>query len=66
MIQEVDYGSEENEAFVFAAVSGRGSAAGEGMLPGAVQVSPHGVPIILAVDHPVTGGYPVIALVTNP
>lgn len=37
----------------------------EGMVPGAVQVSPDGAPTILAVDHPVTGGYPVIAVVTD-
>ena len=37
----------------------------EGMLSGAIRVSPDGVPTILAVDHPVTGGYPVIAVVTN-
>jgi biotin-dependent carboxylase-like uncharacterized protein len=36
----------------------------EGMLPGAIQVSPDGVPTILGPDHPVTGGYPVIAVVT--
>lgn len=37
----------------------------EGMPPGAIQVSPDGAPTILAVDHPVTGGYPVIAVVTD-
>ena len=37
----------------------------EGMMPGAIQVSPDGAPTILAVDHPVTGGYPVIAVVTE-
>lgn len=37
----------------------------EGMLPGALQVSPDGVPTILGPDHPVTGGYPVIAVVTD-
>jgi len=37
----------------------------EGMVSGAIQVSPDGVPTILAVDHPVTGGYPVIAVVTD-
>lgn len=35
----------------------------EGMVPGAIQVSPDGAPTILAVDAPVTGGYPVIAVV---
>lgn len=37
----------------------------EGMVPGAIQVSPDGAPTVLAVDHPVTGGYPVIAVVTD-
>lgn len=37
----------------------------EGMVAGAIQVSPDGAPTILAVDHPVTGGYPVIAVVTD-
>lgn len=37
----------------------------EGMLPGAVQVSPDGAPTVLAVDAPVTGGYPVAAVVTR-
>lgn len=37
----------------------------EGAIPGAIQVSPDGVPTILGVDHPVTGGYPVIAVVTD-
>lgn len=33
--------------------------ASEGMVPGALQVPPSGEPILLLVDHPVTGGYPV-------
>ncbi|MFN2538575.1 MAG: biotin-dependent carboxyltransferase family protein [Mycobacteriales bacterium] len=35
----------------------------EGLLPGAVQVPPSGQPIVFLVDHPVTGGYPVIGIV---
>jgi biotin-dependent carboxylase-like uncharacterized protein len=35
----------------------------EGMLRGAIQVPPSGLPLILGPDHPVTGGYPVIAVV---
>lgn len=35
----------------------------EGMMHGAVQVPESGAPIILLVDHPTTGGYPVIACV---
>ncbi len=36
----------------------------EPTLPGAVQVPPDGRPIVLGPDAPVTGGYPVIAVVT--
>jgi len=42
-----------------------GELPSEGMVPGAIQVSPDGAPTVLAVDHPVTGGYPVIAVVTD-
>jgi biotin-dependent carboxylase-like uncharacterized protein len=35
----------------------------EPMVAGAVQVSPDGRPTVLLADHPVTGGYPVIAVV---
>lgn len=35
----------------------------EGMVTGALQVSPSGQPTLLLADHPVTGGYPVIAVV---
>jgi allophanate hydrolase subunit 2 len=35
----------------------------EGMVEGAVQVPPDGQPIVMLADHPVTGGYPVIAVV---
>ncbi|MFT4281956.1 5-oxoprolinase/urea amidolyase family protein [Microbacterium sp.] len=37
----------------------------EGMVPGALQVPPSGRPVILGPDAPVTGGYPVIAVVTD-
>lgn len=37
----------------------------EGMVPGALQVPPSGRPTILLGDGPVTGGYPVIAVVTD-
>ncbi|WP_082734046.1 carboxyltransferase domain-containing protein [Microbacterium hominis] len=37
----------------------------EGMLPGAIQVPPDGRPVILGPDGPVTGGYPVVAVVTD-
>ncbi len=42
-----------------------GELASEGMLPGALQVPPSGRPVILGPDGPVTGGYPVIAVVTD-
>lgn len=35
------------------------------MVLGAVQLPPNGQPIILGPDHPTTGGYPVIAVVTT-
>ena len=35
------------------------------MLPGAVQVPPSGLPVVFGPDHPTTGGYPVIAVVTR-
>lgn len=37
----------------------------EGMLAGSIQVSPDGAPTVLGPDYPVTGGYPVIAVVTD-
>lgn len=39
--------------------------ASEGMLPGAIQVPPDGHPVILGPDGPVTGGYPVVAVVVD-
>ena len=35
----------------------------EGLVAGAVQVPPDGAPILFLADHPVTGGYPVLAVV---
>jgi len=37
----------------------------EPTLPGAIQVPPDGRPIVLGPDAPVTGGYPVIAVLGN-
>lgn len=37
----------------------------EGMMPGAIQIPENGQPIILGVDHPTTGGYPVLACVAS-
>ncbi|WP_127820511.1 5-oxoprolinase subunit B/C family protein, partial [Microbacterium sp. CPCC 204701] len=42
-----------------------GELPSEGMVPGALQVPPSGRPTILLADGPVTGGYPVIAVVTD-
>ncbi|WP_307793887.1 carboxyltransferase domain-containing protein [Actinotalea soli] len=39
--------------------------ASEGVVHGAVQVPPSGQPVILLADHPVTGGYPVVAVVAG-
>jgi biotin-dependent carboxylase-like uncharacterized protein len=37
----------------------------EGLVPGAVQVPPDGTPVLFLADHPVTGGYPVLAVVVT-
>ncbi|MDT0305881.1 biotin-dependent carboxyltransferase family protein [Streptomyces sp. DSM 44917] len=40
-----------------------GELPSEGMVLGAVQVPPDGLPLVFLADHPTTGGYPVIAVV---
>lgn len=37
----------------------------EGVVLGAIQVPPSGQPVLFLADHPVTGGYPVIAVVLD-
>jgi biotin-dependent carboxylase-like uncharacterized protein len=37
----------------------------EGMVRGAIQVPPSGEPVVFLADHPVTGGYPVVATVCD-
>jgi biotin-dependent carboxylase-like uncharacterized protein len=37
----------------------------EGATRGAIQVPHNGLPVILGPDHPVTGGYPVVGVVTD-
>lgn len=37
----------------------------EGLVPGAIQVPPDGSPVLFLADHPVTGGYPVLAVVVT-
>jgi biotin-dependent carboxylase-like uncharacterized protein len=41
-----------------------GELQSEGMVAGAVQIPPNGEPVVFLRDHPVTGGYPVIGVVT--
>ena len=38
--------------------------ASEGLIEGAIEVPPDGQPIVMLADRPVTGGYPVIAVVS--
>ncbi|MFI1016956.1 biotin-dependent carboxyltransferase family protein [Streptomyces sp. NPDC020965] len=40
-----------------------GELPSEGMVLGAVQVPPDGLPVLFLADHPTTGGYPVVAVV---
>ena len=42
-----------------------GELPSEGMLRGALQVPPSGLPVLFLADHPVTGGYPVIGYVAD-
>ncbi|MFD3547789.1 biotin-dependent carboxyltransferase family protein [Streptomyces sp. NPDC058655] len=43
--------------------SREGELPSEGMVLGAVQVPPDGLPVVFLADHPVTGGYPVVGVV---
>jgi biotin-dependent carboxylase-like uncharacterized protein len=40
-----------------------GELPSEGVVLGAVQVPPDGLPVVFLADHPTTGGYPVVAVV---
>ena len=42
-----------------------GELPSEGLVRGAVQVPTSGQPLIFSADHPVTGGYPVVAVLTE-
>ena len=44
---------------------GTGELPSEGMARGALQVPASGLPVLFLADHPVTGGYPVIAYVVD-
>jgi KipI family sensor histidine kinase inhibitor len=37
----------------------------EGTVAGAIQMPPEGLPVLFLADHPITGGYPVIAVVVD-
>ena len=43
--------------------AGHGELPSEGVVLGALQVPPSGQPTLFLADHPVTGRYPVIAVV---
>jgi len=45
--------------------AGYGELPSEGLVRGAVQVPPGGEPVLFLADHPVTGGYPVAAVVLD-
>jgi biotin-dependent carboxylase-like uncharacterized protein len=43
-------------------VTDSGSVASEGVVRGGIQIPPGGRPVLFGADHPVTGGYPVVAV----
>ncbi|MDX3230696.1 biotin-dependent carboxyltransferase family protein [Streptomyces sp. ME19-01-6] len=43
-----------------------GELPSEGMVLGALQVPPDGLPVLFLADHPTTGGYPVVGVVPEP
>jgi len=45
--------------------AGPGELPSEGIVRGALQVPPGGEPVLFLADHPVTGGYPVVAVVLD-
>ncbi len=45
--------------------SRQGELPSEGTVSGALQVPPEGLPVLFLADHPITGGYPVIAVVVD-
>lgn len=42
-----------------------GELSSEGMVAGALEVPPSGQPVLFLADHPLTGGYPVVAVVVS-
>lgn len=53
------------EGGVLQHAAGRGELPSEGVVRGAIQVPPSGEPVLFLADHPVTGGYPVVAVVLD-
>lgn len=53
------------EGASLAMAAGRGQLPSQGALRGAVQVPPSGGPVVFGPDHPVTGGYPVVGVVSD-
>jgi KipI family sensor histidine kinase inhibitor len=45
--------------------SRNGELASEGTVAGALQIPPEGQPVLFLADHPITGGYPVAAVVVD-
>jgi KipI family sensor histidine kinase inhibitor len=45
--------------------SRNGELASEGTVAGALQIPPEGQPVLFLADHPITGGYPVVAVVVD-
>jgi KipI family sensor histidine kinase inhibitor len=43
----------------------KGELPSEGTVAGAIQMPPDGLPVLFLADHPITGGYPVIAVVVD-
>lgn len=55
----------EGDRLVRSAASDLRELPSEGIVRGAVQLPPRGEPVIFLADHPVTGGYPVVAVLTE-
>lgn len=55
----------EREGALLAPAHGDRQLPSEGACRGAVQVPPSGEPVVFLADHPVTGGYPVVAVVVD-
>ena len=54
----------DGPALVRSGLHGAGEVPSEGVVRGAVQAPASGAPVVFLADHPVTGGYPVVAVLT--